>query len=512
MKKIQQTRTNRPSRREFLRALALAAASAPAACATEAGPLHEVEPVCAAVGQGAKITHGPLSGGATDSKIEFSARLDKAGKVQFSLQPAAGGAPILTFCTIAVAENDFSVHLTATGLAIGTKYVATPLIDDAADATHAIETTTFPAAGAVAAHTFCFGSCQRHGDGAKGESLGKTFEVAANWPERPLFFAQIGDWTYPDYLFAKMGHDKDGNNYTVFPEEIRKSYLRRMDPTYPMRKLVSKMPLAHVWDDHDFAENNAHRDVTGKQSDRVSAFARYLPTYPLPTSQLGVWQQFSVGHVDYWLVDMRSQRTDFAKAIVPGKDKDGKDILKLVEPVGHTMLGSEQLDWLVAGLKASKALWKIVFFPVEINPRYDIVLEQGLALQSQIFAQAAGDGWCGYPTERKKILDLYTSGAVKNLIFLTGDAHQSSMKERDATCPPVFMAANLDIDQAPIMDLLAAIDIVPESIWPYWTQGGTGLNTIGRVRIVSSPKHQVICEAWDQNGSLLKTMTIQSEI
>lgn len=86
------------------------------------------------------------------------------------------------------------------------------------------------------------------------------------------------------------------------------------------------------------------------------------------------------------------------------------------------------------------------------------------------------------------------------------------MKERDATCPPVFMAANLDIDQAPIMDLLAAIDIVPESIWPYWTQGGTGLNTIGRVRIVSSPKHQVICEAWDQNGSLLKTMTIQSEI
>ncbi len=512
MTKPPKTGADQPSRRAFLRSVALATAAAPAACTTESGPLHEVQPVCAVVGLGAKITHGPLSGGATDISVEFTARLDKAGKVQFSLQSAAGGSPILTPCTIAAAENDFSVHLAATGLVPATRYVATPLIDEIADSSHNIETTTFPAAGTLAAHSFCFGSCQRHGDGAKGESLGKTFEVAANWPDRPLFFAQIGDWTYPDYLFGKMGHDKDGKNYTAFPEEIRKSYLRRMDPTYPMRKLVGKLPLAHVWDDHDFAENNAHRDVTGKQSDRVSAFARYLPTYPLPISQLGVWQQFSAGHVDYWLVDMRSQRTDFAKAIVPGKDKDGKDILVLKEPPAHTMLGAEQLDWLVGGLKASKALWKIVFFPVEINPRYDVVLEQGLELQSQIFAQAAGDGWCGYPTERKKILDLHTSGAVKNMLFLTGDAHQSSMKERDAACPPVFMAANLDIDQAPIMDLLAAIDIVPESIWPYWTQGGTGTNTIGRVRIVTSPKHQVICEAWDQNGSLLKSMTIDAEI
>lgn len=527
---VDSKRSGTTTRRDMLQALILAAAAVPLGCGTGESAAATVDATgdslvalpCKPVGQGAVITLGPLSGGVTDARIGLAVRVSAAAKVQFELT-AAGLAPVRTACTIAKADEDFAVTLAATGLPAGMTFTVTPLLDDVPLPAQSIQAHTFPKAGAQAAFSFCFGSCQKHGaDETKpGPSAGKPFERIAELAETPMFFAQIGDWTYPDYLYAAKataagkgaagfgGLDSDGNNYTVFPEELRQSWHRRLESAYPMRKVLQKTPVAHVWDDHDFAQNNAHRDVTGQQADRVAAFARYLPTYPLPVSQAGVWQQFTCGHVEFWLVDMRSQRTDQGKAVVKSTDAAGNATVAFAEPAGHTMLGAEQLAWLVGGLKASKALWKVVFFPVEVNPLYDIILNKGLELNLALVIEAAADGWCGFPSERKKILDLHKSGEVKNLLFLTGDSHFAAMRERDAECAPVFMSANLDIGQAPIMDLVESVGEVPRAaIWPLWTQDGSGVGSYGRVQVVTTPKHELWCDAVDLDGTLLKRMVV----
>lgn len=85
-------------------------------------------------------------------------------------------------------------------------------------------------------------------------------------PDKPAFFAQIGDWTYPDYAFTDGGLDEQGNNHTVYPDELKKAWRRRFTKQYPLRNLLQKVPLAHVWDDHDFAENNAWKGISGSQA------------------------------------------------------------------------------------------------------------------------------------------------------------------------------------------------------------------------------------------------------
>ena len=288
------------SRRGLLRGLAASALVGPpwlAACESDEGesgqppaaPKTMAEPQsspgaaaeCAQpAGKAAAISHGPLTGGNTDSRLVISARLDGPASVRFRLVPE-GGEAFYSECVLAEAAQDFAVRLVMADLPAGTRYEIVPEVDGAQDKTHAISSHTFPAISTAAPLSFAFGSCQRHNSAATEIiSAGKTFDVIAALPEQPLFFAQTGDWTYPDYDFAPSsgggfaGVDADGNNYTVFPEALAKSYHKRLDPEYPMRKVLAKVPLAHVWDDHDFAQNNSWSGVSGKQSDRVDAFER----------------------------------------------------------------------------------------------------------------------------------------------------------------------------------------------------------------------------------------------
>lgn len=521
------------TRRQLLRGLALAPVAMAAACADDSdargadakggdtsdggasdgsgGDSAAAEVTCAPQGKGATITHGPITGGATSDGLRAALRLSGPGQVHFVATPVDGGAAVTSSCAVTHADGDFTAVCQWSGLAPATRYEVVPYVDGVAQPGRAVRSRTF-AAAAAADFSFAFGSCCRYSDdGAATTSMGKVFEVAAAWPERPWFFAQIGDWTYPDYAFAKNGLDAQGNNYTVYPEELAKAWQRRLTDKYPLRKLLSEVPLAYVWDDHDFAENNAHRDVSGKQSDRVAAFARYMPSYPLAASAAGVWQKFNVGHCEFFLVDMRSQRSNIKAAIKTEVQPDGSKKAWLEEPPGHTLLGKEQLSWLIDGLKSSKAVWKFVFLPVEINPRYDALMTEALKLGVNLLIEAIGDMWCGYPSERKQLLDLHTTGAVKNIVFLTGDAHMAAMLQREAQCPPVFMAANLDITQAPIIDLAEQFGFPRGDFWPEWTQDGQGENTIGRVRVVTQPKHQVICESWGASGALLHSMTIDAQ-
>jgi len=501
------------TRRELLAAMGLGATALALGCGSEqtSPPAN----TCAAVGGGATITHGPISGGCTASRLRLALRTSAAAKVAFSLVPKAGGAPLTSSCAASEAAQDFMVIVDIEGLEPATEYRVVPLIDETAIDARAIETRTFSPAGAQTAFTFVFGSCCRYDESTtKTSSQGKVFEVAAALSERPWFFAQIGDWTYPDYLYGNKGLDDQKQNFTAHPEVIAASWRRKLIDGYPLRKLLVQVPVMHVWDDHDFAENNAHKDVTGKQSDRMAAFERYMPCYPVPASKLGAWQRFSVGACDFFLLDLRSQRTDIGLAVSETKGADGKPIVVFNPPKGHTILGEEQRAWLLDGLQSSQATWKFVFSPVEFNPAFDEVMDQSFSLGIGYAVEAIGDGWSGYRADRDALLALHTSGKVKNIVILTGDSHYAAMRPRSQECPPIFCASNLDVTQGPVIDALELFieGFERDEVWPEWTQDGLGENTIGRVRIATGPKAQVVCESWGASGTLLHTMVVDAEV
>jgi len=74
------------------------------------------------------------------------------------------------------------------------------------------------------------------------------------------------------------------------------------------------------------------------------------------------------------------------------------------------MLGDAQMNWLIASLKASQAVWKFVANEVVIaSIDYD--------------GSRNGDAWDGYPDDRARLLGEIERSGIDNVVFLTGDAH-----------------------------------------------------------------------------------------
>jgi alkaline phosphatase D len=93
------------------------------------------------------------------------------------------------------------------------------------------------------------------------------------------------------------------------------------------------------------------------------------------------------------------------------------------------ILGKEQMDWLIASLKRSRAPFKLV------------------AIGGQMLSDAAiYENFAQFPEERKELLDRIAAENIKGVIFLTGDRHNSEMTSlqlpnghwvHDITCSPL---------------------------------------------------------------------------
>ena len=79
------------------------------------------------------------------------------------------------------------------------------------------------------------------------------------------------------------------------------------------------------------------------------------------------------------------------------------------------MLGKVQLDWFLNELKNSKSKWKIignqVIFSYLNYGRPDFAINL--------------DSWDGYPKERELIAKYILDNDINNVVFITGDTHQS---------------------------------------------------------------------------------------
>lgn len=218
-----------------------------------------------------------------------------------------------------------------------------------------------------------FGSCARRAR-YPVQPIWRAVEAA-----QPDLFVWAGDAVYADSLD---------------PEILAEEYRRQRDLP-EIRRFMATTPQFCIWDDHDYGLNDQDRRHPGKVA-ALETFKRYWPN---PAAGLqgtpGAFFRWSQGGVDFFFLDVRYHRD-------PNQDPDAP---------GKTMLGAAQRGWLLSGLKASRAPFKVLISGSGWN--------DGKA--------EGGDSWSSFTFERDAILDAIMAAGVTGVILLSGDTHFGEM-------------------------------------------------------------------------------------
>jgi alkaline phosphatase D len=119
---------------------------------------------------------------------------------------------------------------------------------------------------------------------------------------------------------------------------------------------------------------------------------------------------------------------------------------RFASPPG-TMLGAAQKTWWKDTMQSSDATWKL--WGNEVPMMRMLVKNVGTALgPDATFSRVLdGDGWDGYPTERKELLTFLKDNNIENVVVLTGDIHAHFagvlLDDFDSTGTPVPVATEL---------------------------------------------------------------------
>jgi phosphodiesterase/alkaline phosphatase D-like protein len=159
------------------------------------------------------------------------------------------------------------------------------------------------------------------------------------------------------------------------------------------------VPIGYVWDDHDYGSNNADRTWASRPA-ALAAYRVFVPHYPLAADPDGtIHQVFTIGRVRVLLTDTRSARSPRSG---PAADR--------------TMLGREQLEWLLAQLEAAADIPLVIW----VNTVPWITKRD----------EGSKDGWAPYSAERRRIADkIVALDLTSRLLMLSGDAHMLAIDD-----------------------------------------------------------------------------------
>ncbi|HLT91754.1 MAG TPA: alkaline phosphatase D family protein [Woeseiaceae bacterium] len=214
-----------------------------------------------------------------------------------------------------------------------------------------------------------FGSCAQYRDDP----------VQAVWAGveavNPALFLWLGDNVYIDSTH----------------ESVMAECYRRQRNVLSAVPVLRKIPQLATWDDHDYCLNDQDRRNPAKEQ-ALAVFRRYWanPAYGEPGNP-GTYFRYHYGGVDFFFLDVR-----YYRAPNDAPDDGSK-----------TMLGPVQLEWLKAGLRASKAPFK--------------VLASGSGWSAA--KGPSGDAWSSHLAERNRIFDFLVEEGIGGVILLSGDTH-----------------------------------------------------------------------------------------
>ena len=165
-----------------------------------------------------------------------------------------------------------------------------------------------------------------------------------------------------------------------------------------MQALLASTANYAIWDDHDYGPNNSDYTYRDKES-TYKAFQLFWgnPTYGI-NGKGGITSSFEWGDAQFFMLDNRYFR-----------DPNDKPTLQPFGP--RTILGHEQLQWLLDALVSSTAKFKFV------------MLGGQMVNDAAVYENYANIA----PEERLHILNTIVNAGIKNVIFLTGDRHHSEL-------------------------------------------------------------------------------------
>ena len=154
--------------------------------------------------------------------------------------------------------------------------------------------------------------------------------------------------------------------------------------------VLRQVPTYAIWDDHDYGPNNSDGTAEGKEF----SLAGWKQAWPNPASGTpdtpGAFFKFSRGDVEFFVVDGRYHRSPNE---LPDNDK-------------KRMLGDAQFEWLLSGLKNSKAKFKII-------------------ASGSVLHHSKVDGWRIFTFSRHRLFDAIKKHKISGVMYIGGDMHQS---------------------------------------------------------------------------------------
>ena len=251
------------------------------------------------------------------------------------------------------------------------------------------------------------------------------FETQPFWQWRtdpPAFTVAVGSCAYineaqydrpgtpygSDYQIFESIHQQRPNAMiwlgdNIYLREVdwytRSGILHRYTHTRSLPEMQALLASTHhyaIWDDHDYGPNNSDRSFIHKDQ-TLEGFRLFWgnPTFGLPGLG-GITSYFQYNDIDFFLLDDRYFRS-------PNKRQTGE----------ATMLGKEQLEWLIDALSGSYAPFKMV------------------CIGGQVLNTAPGEENYGdhFKEEQAYLLKRIEEEDIKNVIFVTGDRHHTTMSK-----------------------------------------------------------------------------------
>lgn len=316
-----------------------------------------------------------------------------------------------------------SVHAEASGLQANRPYFYR---FSAGDAQSPIaRTRTVPGPGGKPQQLrFAFASCQQYEQGYYGAYRHMALD-------NPDLIAHLGDYIYE----SSWGRDhvrKHNTPEAVTLDDYRARHaLYKSDPD--LQAAHAACPWLVTWDDHevsnDYAADGSERLDTREWflARRAAAYQAWYEHMPVPRRMLPVgphmriYARLSYGNLaNFFMLDNRQYRSPHACPRAGrggGSTIDASECAELADPK-RTLLGSEQEQWLQAGLESSRQRWNVIG-------------QQTLMAQ---FNRAEGggksvwtDGWDGYPLARRRLLEQLMK--TSNPVVIGGDVHAFYVNE-----------------------------------------------------------------------------------
>jgi alkaline phosphatase D len=328
---------------------------------------------------------------------------EKVSKLGTAMAPVPRTAEL-----VATADTDYTLSIPLAGLAPATRYRYHVLITRGGDSPHSGkprlaargELTTLPGADTSVPVTFAW-SADLGGQGRCRQGAGgyPIFDVMQR--QNLDFFLFLGDTIYSDDVCPSPPNEPGADFQATTLGEYRARH-RYQRGAVALRRFLERVPVYVTWDDHE-VRNNFAGPFEERMPAARQALCEYWPIASPPEDPNRLYRSIRYGaDLELFLLDTRQYRSRNA-------DPDGPS---------KTMLGATQLKWLLDGLSASTATWKVIATSVPLS-----VPKGGGASVPGNDGWAGGPDGTGFERERQVIIEMILDRKIHNVVFLAGDVH-----------------------------------------------------------------------------------------